>query len=211
MASIRRLVLVLGDQLNHDSAALEDFDPATDRVWMAENDEESTHVWCHQFRLVAFFAPMRHFRDELISKDYRVIYHELTSDRRVARGSSFASILRATLSEHDVDQMVVVKPGDYRVEQSLLQTAGEANVPLDVVDDNAFFAPPSGLISGHRIANRSSWNPSIARCGWSTTSCSIAMADPKAGSGIMIMTTAETLANEVPVKSPPPRGSNPTR
>ncbi len=84
MPAIRRLVLVLGDQLNHDSAAFDGFDPKTDRVWMAENDEESTHVWCHKYRLVAFFAPMRHFRDELIANNYQVLYHELTADRRVA-------------------------------------------------------------------------------------------------------------------------------
>ena len=46
----RRLVLVLGDQLNRDSAAFDGFDPACDAVWMAEVAEESTHVWSHHAR-----------------------------------------------------------------------------------------------------------------------------------------------------------------
>ena len=42
--SVRHLVIVLGDQLDEDSSALTDFDPQQDAVWMAEVDEESTHV-----------------------------------------------------------------------------------------------------------------------------------------------------------------------
>ncbi|CAG0960454.1 partial (6-4) photolyase, partial [Anaerolineae bacterium] len=46
----RHLVLVLGDQLNQNSAAFDGFDPARDAVWMAEVAEESTHVWSHKAR-----------------------------------------------------------------------------------------------------------------------------------------------------------------
>jgi deoxyribodipyrimidine photolyase-like uncharacterized protein len=46
MTATRHLVLVLGDQLDHNAAAFDGFDPAQDRVWMAEVKEESTHVWC---------------------------------------------------------------------------------------------------------------------------------------------------------------------
>ena len=34
--SLRRLVVVLGDQLDADSAAFDGFDPAQDAVWMCE-------------------------------------------------------------------------------------------------------------------------------------------------------------------------------
>ena len=40
----RHLVLVLGDQLDAKSAALDRFDSTLDAVWMAEVAEESTHV-----------------------------------------------------------------------------------------------------------------------------------------------------------------------
>ena len=42
---IRNLIVVLGDQLNTDSAALRDFDKDQDAVWMAEVASESTYVW----------------------------------------------------------------------------------------------------------------------------------------------------------------------
>ena len=50
----RRLVLVLGDQLDANSAAFDGFDPQRDAVWMAEVVEESTHVWSHQARSALF-------------------------------------------------------------------------------------------------------------------------------------------------------------
>ena len=59
------LILVLGDQLDHTSAAFDDFNPDSDVVWMAEVDEETTHVWCHKLRIALFLSAMRHFRDEV--------------------------------------------------------------------------------------------------------------------------------------------------
>ena len=63
--SFRNLVLVLGDQLNIDSAALDGFDPSLDAVWMAEVGEEATRVWSHKARIAIFLSAMRHFRDAL--------------------------------------------------------------------------------------------------------------------------------------------------
>ena len=61
----RHLVIVLGDQLDRASAAFDGFDRDRDRAWMAEVDEESTHVWTHQARIAVFLSGMRHFRDRL--------------------------------------------------------------------------------------------------------------------------------------------------
>ena len=65
MTELRNLVLVLGDQLDMDAAAFDDFDAAHDAVWMAEVAEESTHVWSSKPRTVMFLAGMRHFAQAL--------------------------------------------------------------------------------------------------------------------------------------------------
>ena len=39
-----RLAIVLGDQLDLESAAIQRLDRQRDRIWMAEAREESTHV-----------------------------------------------------------------------------------------------------------------------------------------------------------------------
>ncbi|MFT5034445.1 MAG: deoxyribodipyrimidine photolyase-related protein, partial [Litorivivens sp.] len=41
----RHLLLILGDQLDEDSAVFDGMDPALDVVLMVEAIEESTHVW----------------------------------------------------------------------------------------------------------------------------------------------------------------------
>ena len=65
VAELRNLVVVLGDQLDLDAAAFDDFDAAHDAVWMAEVTEESTHVWSSKPRTVMFLAGMRHFAQAL--------------------------------------------------------------------------------------------------------------------------------------------------
>ena len=139
MARLRNLVVILGDQLNHDSTAFDDFDKAKDRVWMAESHEEATRVWCHQFRLVAFFAPMRHFRDELESRGFQVCYFELPADRRRAKKSSFVTRLKETLQSDSFDKLVFVQPGDYRVRDSLHSFAAEHGLSLDEREDRHFY------------------------------------------------------------------------
>ena len=59
MSATRNLILVLGDQLDPDSAAFDGFDPKRDVVWMAEVAEESTHVQSSRPRIALFLSAMR--------------------------------------------------------------------------------------------------------------------------------------------------------
>ena len=54
--TLRHLVLVLGDQLDAQSSALDGFDPAQDAIWMAEVAEESTHVPSSKQRIAVFLS-----------------------------------------------------------------------------------------------------------------------------------------------------------
>ena len=65
MSELRTLVVVLGDQLDLEASAFDGFDPAKDAVWMAEVEEESTHVWSSKQRIALFLAAMRHFAQAL--------------------------------------------------------------------------------------------------------------------------------------------------
>lgn len=76
-SKLRNLVVIFGDQLSHTAPALDAFDPACDRIWMAEVHEEVTHVWCHKLRIAFFFSAMRHFREELRARGWPVSYREL--------------------------------------------------------------------------------------------------------------------------------------
>jgi deoxyribodipyrimidine photolyase-related protein len=141
----RHLVLVLGDQLDRGGAAFDGFDHDRDRVWMAEVAEESTHVWTHKARIAVFLAAMRHFRDALLDEHIGVDYTELTKTVRKGEPPSLAAALTASLesdrrSGRFPERLVVVEPGEWRVQEALRAAATAAKVPLEIRTDRHFFS-----------------------------------------------------------------------
>jgi deoxyribodipyrimidine photolyase-related protein len=136
-AKVRRLVIVLGDQLDAESSALQDFDAAQDVVWMAEVSEESTHVWSAKQRIAVFLSAMRHFADALRAKGLPVNYTRL--DDADNRGT-LASQLEVAIKQLNPSALVMTAPGDWRVLQSLRATADRNALLLEVRDDTHFFS-----------------------------------------------------------------------
>jgi deoxyribodipyrimidine photolyase-related protein len=117
-APCRNLVLILGDQLDAESAALQGLDPALDVVVMVEAFGESRHVWSHKIRTTLFLSAMRHFAGELRARGLRVDYRALDSHG----DTTLASGLLAAVAQHQPQAIICVEPGDLRV-QSALQNA----------------------------------------------------------------------------------------
>lgn len=135
----RNLILVLGDQLDAQSSAFTDFDPQQDRVAMAELVEEATHVPCHKVRLVAFFSAMRHFRDQLTADGIQVDYTELTTRPSTKDPSSFDQHLQKVVKRLRPERVIVMEPGDYRVQQQLRSSAEELAIPLEERENQRFY------------------------------------------------------------------------
>ena len=74
---LHHLAVILGDQLDPKSAALDGLDLRHDAVWMAKVADESTHVWSHKARIALFLAAMRHYRDALTERGITVLYRQL--------------------------------------------------------------------------------------------------------------------------------------
>ncbi len=138
-SSCRNLVIVLGDQLNRNSTAFDQFDSTRDVVWMAEVAEESTHVWTHKARIVMFLAAMRHFRDALVREGISVAYRELEDD---ANRGSLAEELKAVVTEIQPERLVLAQPGEWRVKQSLVEAAKERKIEVDLRPDQHFLSTP---------------------------------------------------------------------
>lgn len=134
----RNLCLVFGDQLSEQIASLKAFDPTVDVVWMAEAEEEATHVWCHKQRLVLFFSAMRHFRDALREGGWSVDYHELTHRRSDDRGPDFATLLRKAIHRLGPERIIMTQPGDYRVQEAVVQQVAACEKPLEIREDRHF-------------------------------------------------------------------------
>ena len=134
--ALRRLVLVLGDQLDVDASAFDGFDPLCDAVWMAEVRHESTHVWSSRIRIAMFLAAMRHHARALRTMDRRVHYVKLDDASNTGR---LDTELARAVRQWAPRQLVVTAPGDWRVLQDLRRTATELGLPLEVREDRHFF------------------------------------------------------------------------
>ena len=137
MTPVRTLVIVLGDQLDLDAAAFDGFDSTQDAVWMAEVDEESTHVWSSKQRIALFLSAMRHFAQALDDAGRRLHYARL--DAPDNRGS-LAAELAVALATLSPQRVVMTAPGDWRVLRSLTQVVEQAGLSLEVRDDRHFFS-----------------------------------------------------------------------
>lgn len=121
---MRRLVLVLGDQLNLNSSAFDGFDTEKDAVWMAEVEEESRHAPSHKARTALFLSAMRHFRDALRAKGMRVEYTELAP-------GSLGGHLSESLARLKPERVLVAQPGEYRVQAQLAAACPQVEIRED--------------------------------------------------------------------------------
>lgn len=139
--TLRRLVVVLGDQLDADSAVFDDFRVHEDAIWMCEAPAEARHVWSHKARIALFLSAMRHFRDRMRDLGRRVIYRET--------GGHAHDTLRAALA-HDLaalrpSLLVMVKAGEWRLAESLAAAAHDAGIPLRLMPDRHFLVEPDAF------------------------------------------------------------------
>ena len=133
----RHLILVLGDQLNFDASAFDGFNPAYDAVWMAEVAGESTHVWSHKARIVVFLSSMRHFRDALRRKGTTIHYSQLEDPEN--RGN-FTRELKSASSRLKPERFILTKPGEWRVQEDLVNVARTIDTPIEIRPDRHFLS-----------------------------------------------------------------------
>ena len=134
---VRNLVIVLGDQLDAESSALQGFDATQDVVWMAEVAEESTHVWSAKQRIAVFLSAMRHFANDLRAQGLPLVYTQLDG---ADNHGTLALALGHAITQLRPTALVMAAPGDWRVLQNLRAVAAEHHLPLDLRDDTHFFS-----------------------------------------------------------------------
>lgn len=159
----RHLVLILGDQLNLDNPALEDFDSTQDAIVMAEVSHEATQVWSHKARIVLFLSAMRHF--------YAALVHQYPSG---LQGSylkldehSFATLKDAWAQQISLlkpQKVIVCEPGEYRLEQDLIALCKEMNAELVVRDDTHFMCSKADFIHWAKVNKQLRMEFFIAKC-----------------------------------------------
>ena len=135
---MRRLVLVLGDQLSLSLASLKDCPPSACTVLMAEVREEAGYAPHHAKKLALIFSAMRHHAGELRDAGYAVRY--VTLDDPANRHSLAGELERAFEEAGPFEEVVLTRPGEWRVQAALDALRERGAVPLTWVEDDRFLA-----------------------------------------------------------------------
>lgn len=133
---MRRLIIILGDQLNRNSAVFDDFDATQDAVFMAEVPDEAQQVWSHKARIVLFFSAMRHFAEALRHEGGTVHYFGYGTHPY----PTLAEALAATLKTHAPQHVVMVPAGAARLNHALAAVCTAHHITLTWCEDRHFIA-----------------------------------------------------------------------
>ena len=131
------LRLVLGDQLSHGLASLQDIQSDKDIVLMAEVKTEATYVKHHKKKIAFLFSAMRHFAGELSNKGIRVFYRKYDDPKN--QGSLFAEVQRVCLYRN-ISKVVLTHPGEHRVLEDMLTWESKLSIKVEIRPDTRFLS-----------------------------------------------------------------------
>ena len=140
---MRRLILILGDQLSLDIAALRQGERRRDVVLMAEVQEEATYVRHHKKKIAFVFSAMRHFAEELAEDGWAVDYVALDDPEN--RGSITTEIERA-VARRECEGVVVTEPGEWRLLEAIRDLGKRQDLNLQLVPDDRFLCAKADFI-----------------------------------------------------------------
>ncbi len=120
---VKRLILVLGDQLSTSLSALREADKAEDIIVMAEVADEAAYVGHHPKKIALIFSAMRHFAAALRQEGWQVAYSRLDED---GTSSSIVAELLRRGEEYGTTKVIATRPGEWRLIEAL------EDAPLDI-------------------------------------------------------------------------------
>jgi deoxyribodipyrimidine photolyase-related protein len=123
-ASVDTLRLILGDQLNPDHSWYRQPDNRVAFVMM-EIRQETDYVRHHIQKVLAFFAAMRAFADQLRRRGHRVVYLALDDPANTQR---LPDNLRRLLNETGARRFEYQLPDEYRLDDQLRRFCRELDV-----------------------------------------------------------------------------------
>ncbi|MCM5705706.1 cryptochrome/photolyase family protein [Larsenimonas salina] len=135
------LVVLLGDQLSDRLPAFDDFEPDTDRVLMAEVEQEARYVPHHPQKILLIFAAMRAFAARLEKQGKQVIYRKIDS---AVEADSLEDVVRHELARKHYDRVILTHCGEHRLHRAMRRWQSELPVEnVEIRADTRFIAPLS--------------------------------------------------------------------
>ena len=104
---------------------------------MMEVAEESGTVAHHRKKLIFLFSAMRHFAKELEQQGWTVEYITLNDETNTG---SFTSEIKRAIKRHDISQLRMCEPSEYRVLNIVKSWEDELSLPTTIMPDHRFIS-----------------------------------------------------------------------
>jgi deoxyribodipyrimidine photolyase-related protein len=134
---MNKLRLILGDQLNINHSWFKEKDSKITYVMMEIKDETS-YVLHHAQKIIATFAAMRFFAEQLQQKGFEVIYFKI-NDKENEQG--FYQNINKIIKEKNIGTLQYLEPDEYRLSIELKKLESIENIKVESVDTEHFLVP----------------------------------------------------------------------
>ena len=134
---MNKLRLILGDQLNINHSWFKENNSKITYVMM-EVKEETSYVLHHAQKIIATFAAMRFFAEQLQQKGFEVIYFKINDKQNK---QSFYQNINKTIKEKNIGELQYLEPDEYRLSTELKKLESIENIKVESVDTEHFLVP----------------------------------------------------------------------
>ncbi|MBO6762069.1 MAG: cryptochrome/photolyase family protein, partial [Roseivirga sp.] len=138
---MKKLRLILGDQLNHQHSWYQEKEGNTLYVMM-EMGQELTYTIHHVQKVIAFFLAMRAFAEHLEKQGHQVLYLKLDDERNQ---QSLTDNLSWIIEEHKIEKFEYQMPDEYRLDKQLQGYCGAIEADFEVFDTEHFMTSRTDL------------------------------------------------------------------
>ncbi|MGO4913074.1 cryptochrome/photolyase family protein [Leeuwenhoekiella sp. W20_SRS_FM14] len=138
---MKKLRLVLGDQLNHKHSWYKD-DSKDVIYFMAEMRQETDYVTHHIQKVITFFESMRNFANWLEERGNLVIFYKLDHPDNA---QNLSENIKALIKAHKIDKFEYQLPDEYRLDQQLTKIASELSIESETFNTEHFLTSRTDL------------------------------------------------------------------
>tara|TARA_R110000850_G_scaffold16697_6_gene51840 strand:+ start:33144 stop:34679 length:1536 start_codon:yes stop_codon:yes gene_type:complete len=138
---MKKLRLILGDQLNHNHSWYRDVNENT-LYFMAEMKQETDYVTHHIQKIVAFFESMQNFAKYLEDKGHRVIYYKINDPENT---QDLSHNLKKICKDNDITAFEYQLPDEYRLDKQIKDFSDKSSLDTKSFETEHFFTKRDDL------------------------------------------------------------------
>jgi len=138
---MKKLRLILGDQLNHHHSWYQEKSDEVIYVMM-EMEQELSYTTHHVQKIIAFFLAMRAFAEHLKEEGHRVIYLKLDDE---GNQQTLTKNLTRIIQSEGISKFEYQLPDEYRLDKQLQEYCSAINIDFETFDTEHFLTTRNEL------------------------------------------------------------------